>query len=210
MVTALVGCANDDPPTLDYGQARNWSQVELDAKGREADVFFLCPTAFRTDGEPDNLQLSNKKALSSFDGSVLMEKGIYDDDARFFAPYYRQASIEVYELPEERRESYLMKAYQDVTCAFDYYLATYNQGRPLVIAGFSQGADMAKRLVKDHGASLREKGIYVACYAIGWRVTQDEVDENPALVMATGERDLGVVISFNSEDAAVDDSLLHR
>lgn len=88
------------------------------------------------------MPLSDGEARESFLGATNMEKGIYDAESRFFAPYYRQAGLSVYELPAEEREPYLALAYEDVCAAFDYYLEHYNEGRPIIVAGFSQGADM--------------------------------------------------------------------
>ena len=47
----------------------------------------------------------------------------------------------------------------------------------------------------------------IACYAIGWRVTDEDLADSPFLRMAAGEMDTGVVISFNSEAESITDSL---
>lgn len=51
-------------------------------------------------------------------------------------------------------------------------------------------------------------GLLVACYAIGWRITEEDLRQYPHLRMASGEDDTGVIISFNSEAESVQDSLL--
>ena len=137
-----------------------------------------------------------------------MEKGIYDQNSRFFAPYYRQIGLNVYEMPEEDREPYLEIAYEDGKDAFEYYWETCNDGRPIILAGFSQGADMCLRLMKDFFAQDDRMEQLVACYAIGWRVTEDDLQEFPHLKMASGESDTGVIVSFNSEAETVTDSLM--
>lgn len=48
----------------------------------------------------------------------------------------------------------------------------------------------------------------MACYAIGWGITQDEINEYEHLRFAEGESDVGVIVSFNSEAESVNDSLL--
>ena len=99
-------------------------------------------------------------------------------------------------------------AYEDVKDAFTYYLENYNQGQPIILAGFSQGADMCIRLLKDCFAQEEVNDLLVACYAIGWSITEEELAEYPHLRFAAGEADTGVIISFNSEAEMVTDSLM--
>ena len=213
-------------------------EVDEPAAADTADVFFICPSVYGGSDDVPNMSLDDDEARASFVGATNMEKGIYDqgpiDDAqgaadgtadegavdeedgtapttagnRFFAPFYQQIGLSVYELPEDEREPYLEVAYADVEAAFDYYLENVNDGRPIVLAGFSQGADMCIRLMKERFAdpALRER--LVACYAIGWRLTQDEADAYPQLRTATGADDTGVIVSFNSEAPEVTGSLL--
>ncbi|OUO61649.1 hypothetical protein B5F74_03205 [Collinsella sp. An271] len=208
-----AGCGTSAPVVTDYAESGNWAYLETDVAGRDADVFFVCPSVYAGEEGANNMPLDDEETKESFVGAINMEKGIYDQDGteednRFFAPYYRQIGLNVYELPEEEREPYLEIAYRDVEAAFEYYLEHYNDGRPIILAGFSQGADMCIRLMKDR---FDEEGLQdqlVACYAIGWRVTADEVDEYPQLEMAQGEDDTGVIVSFNSESPETDGSLL--
>ena len=132
----------------DYALAENWAYF-ADGEELAADVFFICPTVYRPDGQAFNMPMDDQEARASFLGATNMEKGIYDESACFYAPYYRQAGLNVYALPEEEREPWLALAYEDVKAAFIYYLENCNDGRPLVLAGFSQGADMCIRLMKD-------------------------------------------------------------
>ena len=154
------------------------------------------------------MAMDDAESKASFLGATNMEKGIYDESGRFFAPYYRQAGLNVYALPEEEREPYLALAYEDVRSAFSYYLEHYNDSRPIVLAGFSQGADMCIRLLKDFFDDEEINSLLVACYAIGWRITEEELEEYPHLRFAAGENDTGVIIAFNSEAEDVTDSLL--
>ena len=48
----------------------------------------------------------------------------------------------------------------------------------------------------------------VACYALGWRITEAELKKYPWLKMAQRADDVGVIVSFNSESIAVQDSLM--
>ena len=203
LLFTLSGCGKTEQGT-DYARTESWAYLETDGTG-SADVFFICPTVY---GGKDNLSLDNRDTLKSFLGATNMEKGIYEDAGRFFAPYYRQAGLSVYELPAKEREPYFSVAYADVRAAFSYYLEHYNDGRPVVLAGFSQGADMSIRLLKDCFSNEKVNDLLVACYAIGWSVSEEELTEFPHLRFAAGENDTGVIVAFNSEAPDVTDSLM--
>lgn len=207
LVLALAGCGKTDEQPSMYAQAENWAYLETD-KTADADVFFICPTVYGGGEDSFNMSMDDETTKSDFLGATNMEKGIYDQDARFFAPYYRQVGLNVYELPVEERETYLSIAYEDVKDAFTYYLEHYNDGQPIILAGFSQGADMSIRLLKDCFADEEVNDLLVACYAIGWSITEEELAEYPHLCFASGEDDTGVIVSFNSEAEGINDSLM--
>lgn len=207
LVVAATACDNTKEPVSIYAQSENWAYLETEETA-PADVFFICPTVYGGGEDNFNMSLEDEITKADFLGATNMEKGIYDEDARFFAPYYRQVGLAVYELPVEEREPYLELAYEDVKDAFTYYLDNYNQGQPIILAGFSQGADMCIRLLKDCFAQEEVNDLLVACYAIGWSITEEELAEYPHLRFAAGEADTGVIISFNSEAETVTDSLM--
>ncbi len=195
--------------TLDYSLSFNWVYAETGVSEKNADVFFVAPSSVTGKEGQEILNFSYTSARRAFKGAIDMEKGIYDDKARFFAPYYRQAVLYDYSLESEQLEKYLSYAYADVRNAFVYYMEHWNGGRPVILAGFSQGADHCIRLMKEFFGNKDAKGWkenLVACYAIGWRVTQQEIAEN-GLSFAEGEKDTGVIVSFNTEAESVTDSL---
>ena len=207
LMVLLAGCGQQTGQAVDYAQAENWAYLETEENGR-ADVFFVCPTVYGGSEESFNMALDDQEARDAFVGATNMEKGIYDGECRFFAPYYRQAGLNVYELPAQEREAYLAFAYEDVKDAFLYYMEHYNEGRPILLVGFSQGADLCIRLLKDCFADEEVNDLLVACYAIGWSITEEELREFPHLKFAAGEDDTGVIVSFNSEAEGVADSLM--
>lgn len=209
---ALTGCATENTVRTNYMEQyavqENWAYYEQEKTDAKADVFFVCPTVYFGDEDSFNMDLDDEETKASFLGATNMEKGIYDTESRFFAPYYRQIGLNVYELEAEKQEGYLDIAYADVKAAFTYYLEHENDGRPLVLAGFSQGADMCIQLLKDCFKDEETNQLLVACYAIGWRITDQELSDYPHLKCATGESDTGVIISFNSEAESITDSLM--
>ena len=198
----LAGCTgttdSDTAGQSLYADPGNWAYLEAD-QPKSADVFFLCPTVFQGSREVTNMPLDDRESRENFQGAINMEKGIYVQDCRLFAPYYRQMGLALYALSPEEREPYLEAAYQDVRDAFLYYLDHYNQGQPILLAGFSQGADMCIRLMKDCFAEEELQEQLVACYAIGWSLSQEEADQYPQLRPASAAGDTGVIITFNSE-----------
>lgn len=193
----------------DYSEISNWAYLETEETGKKADIFLVCPTVFfgNTEDGIFNMALDDKASREAFFGALNMERGIYDSQGRMFAPYYRQAGLNVYKLPLEEREVFLSLAYKDVEKAFDYYMEEINLGRPFVLAGFSQGADMCIRLMKEYFGEKEFKQL-VACYAIGWALTKEDIDAQPLIRPALGESDTGVVISFNSESPETASSLI--
>ena len=202
---AILARFEPQSTAVDYSDAANWAYFESGDTGKAADVFFVCPTVYTSGG---NMSLSDEKTKSNFLGAINMEKGIYDDDSRFFAPYYRQAGLEVYTMDESEREKYLASAYEDIKDAFEYYYENVNDGRPIILAGFSQGGDMCIRLVRDYFADKSVRDQLVACYAIGWRLTEDETKKYPQLKPAEDESGTGVIIAFTCEAPDVDDSII--
>ena len=154
------------------------------------------------------MSLDDERTKASFYGALNMEKGIYENECRMFAPYYRQAGLEVYQLDKAEREQYLESAYRDVKEAFTYYMENLNNDRPYVLAGFSQGADMTIRLMKDLFSDEKYSKNLVACYSIGWKLTSEETAEYPQLKPAQGETDTGVIITFNSEAEDIKTSVI--
>lgn len=207
VTVSLAGCGQRQTEP-DYSDEANWAYCETENIEKSVDVFFICPTVYGGSEEQHNMSLSDEDTKAAFLGATNMEKGIYDEDGRFFAPYYQQAGLQVYELPAEEQETYLKSAYSDVKAAFTYYMEHYNDGRPIILAGFSQGADQCIRLLKDCFVEEETRRLLVACYAIGWSITEEEIEAYPHLSFASGEDDTGVIVSFNTEAEEVHDSLM--
>lgn len=203
----ILGCASS-AESPDYALIPNWAYIETVNRQSDADVFFVCPTVYFGSEDEYNMPLNDSSVLSDFDGAINMEMAIYDEDARFFAPYYRQAGLNVYEMKPEDREQYLRIAFNDVLAAFDYYYDNLNDDRPIILAGFSQGADMCLRLMKERFNTSEMQNQLIACYAIGWSITEEELRQYPCLKFAEKSDDYGVIVSFNSEAESVHDSII--
>lgn len=188
---------------LDYSDDSMWVYRPTEHTNA-VDVFFVCPTALQGDAGVYQINLDDLSQRDEFTGNVNIEKGLYDDKADFYAPFYRQMTLNGYysDVSKTERDEYLAMAYTDIQAAFLEYINKYNDNRPFIFAGFSQGSDMLKRILMDYGDEDYMDRM-VAAYLIGWNFTDEELSDNPQIKMATGESDLGVVISYCSEDAIV-------
>lgn len=78
---------------------------------------------------------------------------------------------------------------------FQYYMNNINDGRPFILAGYSQGAIMVRAilgtLTDDEYKNMK------AAYMIGMGL-DDQALNDPYIKPATGEFDKGVTISYNS------------
>ncbi|MBR3460067.1 MAG: DUF3089 domain-containing protein [Clostridia bacterium] len=196
--------------SLDYGAPGNWAYFEL-GEDREVDVFLICPTV-DTKSKTNSLDI-NDKLKGRFIYALDLERGIFEDTGRLFSPYYRQMSINAYMLPEADREIAKEIAYSDISAAFRWYLDNENEGRGIILAGFSQGGEMCLELLKEYyggdsaeAQALREK--LIAVYSIGWMVTEEMTEAYPQIVPAAGETDIGTVICFDCEDGNVSETII--
>ena len=189
----------------DYADPDNWAFLDTSKDGA-ADVFMVAPTVYRGEENVYSWNDMTDERRPKFIGALMMQIGIYDQNTCFFAPFYHQAALNTANFDEETRAPYYDRAYQDIRDAFQYYLDHLDTGRPIILSGFSQGAEMCIRLLKEFFADESLNSRLVACYAYGWRITQEELDQNPHIHFAQGESDTGVLIVFNSEAEFIESS----
>ncbi|MBE7069473.1 MAG: DUF3089 domain-containing protein [Ruminococcaceae bacterium] len=193
----------------DYSKPSTWACFNDDGGNpKEADCFLICPTVYVSMGKSKNMTVSDPTVRPSFTNAINDQKKLYSDTCAVYAPFYGQAAIEVYDMSESEAESFFETAYADIENAFVYFLKNTDGKRPFVLAGFSQGADMCIRLLKDHGNDPEVVKRLVACYAIGWRVTEEDLAKYPHLKTAQGETDTGVIIAYDCEAEDVKSSLV--
>ena len=194
-----------DAVAPDYGLPENWAYYAL-GEDKAADLFLICPTVDMRDEY--NMRMDDEKTRASFLGALNMERGIYEESTRMFAPYYRQAAMKVYSLTPEEWEPYMELAYRDISAAFAWYLEHENAGRPIVLAGFSQGADMCYRLLGEYFGDEELYARLVAVYAIGWPCTRELTEQFSQIRPAAAADDLGVVISFDCEAPELEETFI--
>lgn len=197
----------EEDDAIDYSKNENWAYYGV-GENKEADLFLVCPTVDMGKNGNYNMSMDDTATKESFVGALNMEKGIYEDSTTMYAPYYRQMTFPVYSMTDEEMAPYLEMAYRDVAAAFEYYIENCNNGRPIILAGFSQGSQLLLMLMEEYFDNTEYSERLVAAYCIGWRVTEDDITKHPHLKMAQGEDDTGVIVSFNSEAEGVEESLI--
>lgn len=209
IVISLVGCRNDASPTpapaleaTDYAQAVHWLSIPV--VSHDVDVFYLYPTAWQKvhDSEPNICDIDNPSMLVGAASAFERSATVFEPFANIYAPYYRQADA-AYALSLPLPEHNALIAgipTLDAVAAFDYYIQHFNNGRPFILAGHSQGSNVLMNLLtgylNDHPEVYQRM---VAAYVIGYPVTAQTIADHPHLKFAEGEDDTGVIISYNTQ-----------
>ena len=83
--------------------------------------------------------------------------------------------------------------------AFDYFIEHYNQGRPFILAGHSQGSVHVRTLLEKRitGTPLRER--LVAAYPIGFSIDREAMAKAvPDVPVCESAEQIGCVVSWNA------------
>jgi hypothetical protein len=139
----------------------------------QVDVFYIYPTTYLI-GKSWNADIGDSALNRRTDnGALKLQATAFNGSCKVYAPRYRQAVLRTFFKNEPEAKKALETAYYDVRHAFKYYLDHYNNGRPIIIAGHSQGAHHAAALLREFfdGKPLREK--LVAAYVIGMPIGCD-------------------------------------
>ena len=189
----------------DYSDPSSWYMIPEITK--DVDTFYIYPTLFMdmSDSAPEYAAIGDP----SMTGGVEMMYGIqiclFDESTNLFVPYYQQANMTT--LIEAREEygdiTYCLQNHypqQDIWAALDYYFENYNEGRPFILAGHSQGSALSRLVLKEYFSEHPEYyERMIAAYVVGFSITQDDLDQYPHLQFAQGADDTGVIISWNVE-----------
>ncbi len=200
----------DKIEATDYSQKDNW--LNIPDTDYEVDVFYLYPTAWtRQEGEPYYCEADNASLRNGASYIFTGQAAAFETVANVYAPFYRQIdAVWALENPLNEAEPYFEGIpLTDAVAAFEYYLEHYNNGKPFILAGHSQGSSVTKGLLKYYMAEHPD--VYkrmVAAYVIGYYVSQEELAEYTHLKFAKGADDTGVIISWNVESPDADENPL--
>lgn len=187
----------------DYSDENNWAHLPKNAD-KPVDTFFVYPTVYINPepGAPDIVPVEDPMLRASVADHYPQAPQVFEEMTNVYEPFYRQSNLCAVtdKSPEELVVFQLHEQRTDVFAALDYFFENYNDGRPFILAGHSQGSIMLKIALLDY---FREHSEYlermVAAYIIGFSITTDDLEINPALKFAEGADDTGVIVSWNTE-----------
>lgn len=193
LLILLAGCSDESTLTntkIDYSLPQSWaampgtqssatatpigsglSSLEETAK---VDVFYIHPTTYYKDVV--NAPIDDPTAAAVTDSMLKLQAAAFNSVGRIFAPRYRQMSISLFGGSEDALQTPLNIAYEDVRQAFRYYIENKNQGRPFIIAGHSQGANHAQRLLIEEVAGKPCADRFVAAWIPGLALPRSMLD----------------------------------
>ncbi|MFN3517273.1 MAG: DUF3089 domain-containing protein [Novosphingobium sp.] len=163
----------------------------------DAAVFFIHPTSYLKK-DHWNAPLDDADARQIGETMVRANASVFSASADVWAPRYRQATFGAFvtDAPEARQAHDL--AYGDIARAFDAFIAAQPEGRPIVLAGHSQGAFILKRLLAEKIAGTALAKRIAAAYIIGWLVDQETELAVMGLPACAAPDQSGCVISYLS------------
>lgn len=190
--------------TLDYSSDNLWFELSTDTN-KEVDIFYILPTCIwdwtNDQGEICHYaDIDNSEQREAMQGSYELARDIFaGDNYNFFAPYYRQISLESWIEGDSVVSARFPNAMKDIKSAFDEFIENRNNNRPFIIAGYSQGGKGVVELLKTMNQD--EYSRMIAAYVIGYRITESEIDEYSNIKMATDSIESGVAICYNSVES---------
>ena len=204
LVAGLAACAPKEtvPAAPDYTDDTMWITEDDDPDGTGADVFYVVSTWEQDWTDPEGRTIHyadvwNPEHREHMGTEIRKACAYMAPGNRFYGPFYRHATIEAFltrddEIIRERTRL----AMKDVCDAFDRFLEERDPGRPIIIAGFSQGGlavvELLKHMDDDTYSHL------AAAYVLGYKVTEEDLASCTHIRPAEGPDDVGVTICYNT------------
>ena len=188
------------PDQLPAGIAKRCTDTSLWAK---ADVFYVYPTLNTENTDKRwNVPLDDSEQLKKIMESALPYQGsAFVEAGRFYCPLYRSAHLRSYYVSDPAGKAALELAYADVRAAFLYYLEHHNNGRPIILAGHSQGSTHCGLLLQEFfdGKPLQKQ--LVIAYLPGIGILPSDLKQIPLL---TAPAQTGGYVTWNTFKKRID------
>lgn len=164
--------------------------------GQPAATFYVHPTTYLERDRwnaPLDLQGEPSNRARLF---VESQGGAFNSVSDVWAPRYRQAAYGAFLLKNDDAERALDLAFRDVLAAFDAFMAAQPAGKPVILAGHSQGSLHLLRLLAERKAALSNR--LVAAYVAGWPVGLTSDLPATGLPACAAPDQAGCVLSWQS------------
>jgi hypothetical protein len=199
LIISLAASVASGYDAIDYSKTQYWLSLPVTID-KGVDVFYVYPTAWQkvNASDPDICAIDNASMITGAGLAFNRQATAFSPVANIYAPYYRQINMSV---PVDERATMVAGVpTSDVTAALDYYINYYNNGRPFILAGHSQGSNVLVNLLSDYmGTHPDVYARMIAAYVLGYSVTSSYLADNPFLKFAEGADDTGVIISYNTQ-----------
>ncbi|HYG49184.1 MAG TPA: DUF3089 domain-containing protein [Allosphingosinicella sp.] len=175
-----------------------WMPTGVQRQGTPvASLFFIHPTSYLQTSRW-NAPLDDRESQWRAKLFVQSQASVFNGVADVWAPKYRQATFGAFLTTKAEAGKALDFAYRDVAAAYDQFLRQVPKGRPIILAGHSQGSLHLMRLLAERVAGRPEAKRVVAAYVIGWPVSIPA--DLPSLGLPACERreQAGCVVSWQS------------
>lgn len=193
---------------IDYSNPKRWLSQGND-KSKAIDIFYVYPTVWQKDTRDEFYicDINNETMITGAKIAYERQASAFAPVGNIYAPYYRQADAK-YSLSLNEKDRWEFEKEipaLDVITAFDYYINNYNNNKPFILVGHSQGAMTLMILLEDYMS--KNPKIYenmVCAYLIGYPITVDFLERNKHLNFAKNANDLNVIISYNTQSKNIE------
>lgn len=202
-----AGRADDLCETLDLDltviKADGTTEVKKTKRATDPayDCFYVYPTVNLATSEPiDNAMAADPAAEVNVTKNQFAR---FSEQCRTYAPLYRQVTFAGF--GAANAEELFATAYGDVADSFKYYMAHWNEGRPFVLVGHSQGSGMLLQLLQkefDGAANAEVRAKLISALLGGGRTEvpagKDAGASFQDLPLCRAETDVACVVGFNT------------
>lgn len=177
------------PANPDYSKESSWAALPFrkdnadevpkglsaeDDAQKVVDIFYIHPTTLLS-GNQWNAAIDDAEINKQTDDRpIKYQATVFNENARVYAPRYRQAHIRSFFDTTENGALALGLAYADVKAAFLYFIKNHNDNRPFIIASHSQGTYHARRLIKELIDTTNLRNRFIMGYLVGYPVFEQD------------------------------------
>ena len=191
-------CTSSLSATVVPATGQRTTESPAPASAPAFDCFYVYPTVSTQKSDNANLKIQPAEI-----GAAVSQAAPFSQDCRVWAPMYRQRTAGSLAKGLGNDPAADAVAYKSLLAGWTDYLAHYNDGRPVIFIGHSQGAAMLIRLLSgkiDSNPTLR--GRMVSAIIAGGNVTVPDGRDVGAtfkhIPLCTSAGQIGCVIAYSS------------